>query len=57
MSICDCIKFNGLQDTCKHPGCCSKKGCMDNPYPTCPPAQKWKCNYMCKTHKKPCNDS
>lgn len=51
---CLCIKFNGLQDTCKHTGCCSRLGCMRPLFPNCPPARAWKNDYICKTKKKRC---
>ncbi|KAF0760792.1 Uncharacterized protein FWK35_00025312 [Aphis craccivora] len=44
-SRCVCVKFNGLQDSCRHPGCYTKDGCLDNPFPTCPPARQWKIDY------------
>ncbi|XP_025196761.1 uncharacterized protein LOC112595679 [Melanaphis sacchari] len=44
-SKCVCVKFNGLQDSCRHPGCYNKDGCLDNPFPTCSPAQQWKTDY------------
>ncbi|XP_050539874.1 uncharacterized protein LOC126904695 [Daktulosphaira vitifoliae] len=42
---CACVKFNGLQDTCRHPLCSTKRGCLDVPFPSCPPARKWKANF------------
>ncbi|CAI6359262.1 unnamed protein product [Macrosiphum euphorbiae] len=51
---CLCIKFNGLQDTCKHTGCCSRLSCMRPLFPNCPPARQWKDDYICKTKKKRC---
>ncbi|XP_026819244.1 uncharacterized protein LOC113557901 [Rhopalosiphum maidis] len=49
---CLCVKFNGLQDTCKHSGCCTKIGCMKPLFPNCPPARQWKNDYIC-IKKKP----
>ncbi|XP_003245545.1 uncharacterized protein LOC100575735 [Acyrthosiphon pisum] len=48
---CVCVKFNGLQDSCRHPGCYTKDGCLDNPFPTCPPAEQWKLDYAPKSKK------
>ncbi|KAL5238455.1 hypothetical protein ACI65C_005865 [Semiaphis heraclei] len=48
---CQCVKFNGLQDSCRHPGCYTKNGCLDNPFPTCSPAQQWKIDYNPKIKK------
>ncbi|VVC37561.1 Hypothetical protein CINCED_3A019466 [Cinara cedri] len=48
---CVCIKFNGLQDSCPHPSCGIRKGCLDNPFPTCPPAKQWKFETFCKNQR------
>ncbi|XP_015367988.1 PREDICTED: uncharacterized protein LOC107164618 [Diuraphis noxia] len=50
---CSCVKLNGLQDSCKHAGCCTRIGCTDIPFPNCLPARLWKNEYICKNKKKP----
>ncbi|KAL4103779.1 hypothetical protein QTP88_019118 [Uroleucon formosanum] len=55
---CLCVKLNGLQDSCKHAGCCTRIGCMDIPFPNCPPARLWKNEYICRNKiiSKDCPD-
>ncbi|XP_008179314.1 uncharacterized protein LOC100574530 isoform X3 [Acyrthosiphon pisum] len=50
---CICVKLNGLQDSCKHAGCCTRIGCMDVPFPNCPPARLWKNEYICRNKIRP----
>ncbi|XP_060863031.1 uncharacterized protein LOC132939719 [Metopolophium dirhodum] len=42
---CTCMKFNGIEEECKHPECKQNLKCLSIPLATCSPAENWKKYY------------
>ncbi|XP_050059649.1 uncharacterized protein LOC114127714 isoform X3 [Aphis gossypii] len=38
---CTCVKFNGIENECKHPECKQNLKCLTLPLATCSPAENW----------------